>query len=83
MLGLSPRLAEGVRRKGYRLVSPDGPGERSGITAFRHPGLPSTAIAARLEQAGVDITECNGNLRARSHFYNTDGDIDWLLAELP
>ncbi|WP_216671153.1 aminotransferase class V-fold PLP-dependent enzyme [Mangrovicoccus sp. HB161399] len=83
VLGLSERMADGALRKGYRLASPAGKGERSGIAAFRHPSLPSAAIAARLEEAGIDVTDCNGALRAGAHVYNTAEDVDRMLDALP
>ena len=57
--------------------------ERSGIVSFRHPAVDSAALYERLRAADV-IVSLRGNLiRVSPHFYNTQDELDRLLAALP
>ncbi|MEX0776364.1 MAG: aminotransferase class V-fold PLP-dependent enzyme [Phycisphaeraceae bacterium] len=87
---LTARLCEGLREKGYRIFSPRGEGERSGIVIFDPPEsrdtgrIPDpTQIVADLEQQGIIIVMREGRLRASPHFYNTAGQIERLIEALP
>jgi len=82
-LRLVSRAIEGLKQKGYLIHSPQEERHRSGILTFRHPNRSSEELNARLVEAGVDVTVRQGNLRIAPHFYNDDGDIDWLLEALP
>jgi selenocysteine lyase/cysteine desulfurase len=82
-LSLISRAIEGLKRKGYLIHSPQEERHRSGILTFRHPERSSEELNERLVEAGVDVTVRQGNLRIAPHFYNDDGDIDWLLEALP
>jgi selenocysteine lyase/cysteine desulfurase len=79
---LTGRLAEGAARRGWRVESPRGDGERSGIVALSRPGVDPAAIAAQLEQRGISVAARHGWLRVSPHFYNTPDQIDALLAAL-
>jgi selenocysteine lyase/cysteine desulfurase len=86
---LTSRLCAGVESRGYRVFSPRQPGERSGIVSF-HPANPDKRgkadllkIVSDLEAKKIVIAMRDGRLRASPHFYNTDEQVDRLVAELP
>jgi len=81
---LTDRLVEGVRRKGYRVVSPREAGEASGIVAFVSDTHDHSRIVSHLKQEyRTIIAQRMGRLRASPHFYNTEAEIDALIAHLP
>jgi len=81
---LNTRLRKGLGPAGYRVLSPSGEDERSGIVAFvpRDPDLEIEMIEKSLRDSGIVIALRGGRLRASPHFYNTDDQIDRLLAVL-
>lgn len=83
ILALTQRLADALLGRGYRLLSPRGPGEGSGIVSFTHPGEPSPALLERLRRGGVIASVREGALRFSPHYYNTEDEIDTALARLP
>lgn len=90
---LTARLCDGLKSKGYRVFSPRGAGERSGIVVFDLPlplpppdgrNVPAAEkIVAELETRGIIIVVREGRLRASPHFYNTPEQIDQLVGALP
>jgi len=86
---LTGRLCDGLADKGYRVDSPKGPGERSGIVIFDRPDptvrpTPELEkIVAILEDRRIIIVVREGRLRASPHFYNTLQQIDALVDALP
>jgi len=83
VLELTSRLCEGLERRRYRLLSPRGPGESSGIVTFDSPEHDSTELERRLRESGVVATERGGCVRLSPHFYNTESEVDAVLASLP
>ena len=83
VLGLTGVLIDGLRARGYAVLSPLKDGERSGIVSFRHPRLSTEEVHGRLQHAGVDVAICVGALRASPGIHNDAGDIDALLDALP
>jgi selenocysteine lyase/cysteine desulfurase len=80
---LTARLVDGLRAKGYAILSPQGAGDTSGIVSFRHPTRPAEELQRRLQAAGVDVALCVGALRASPGVENDAGDVDALLSALP
>ena len=92
---LTQRFAEGAREKGYRIHSPrEHADERSGIVIFEPPSPPPAPEAnkaavnikrmvADLEKQNIIIVVRGGRLRMSPHFYNTDEQVDRLVAALP
>ncbi|MDP6152568.1 MAG: aminotransferase class V-fold PLP-dependent enzyme [Phycisphaeraceae bacterium] len=86
---LTTRLCEGLAAKRYRVFSPRGDGQRSGIVSFDPPGRdPSNSASAKqivadLQKLGIIIVMREGRLRASPHFYNTEAQIDRLIDALP
>ena len=80
VLGLTDRLVEGVREKGYRVISPREPGAASGIVAFKSPTHDHHAIQQHLEKEHrIIIVVSEGRLRASPHLYNSPDEIDRLI----
>jgi selenocysteine lyase/cysteine desulfurase len=66
---------------------------RAGVAALGHEPLPSPGSAIvsvpgldhlqpRLAEAGIQVSDRAGNLRASFHLYNTEADVDRLLEAL-
>jgi len=82
VLGLTDRLVEGLRSRGAELRSPRDAGQASGIVSFRLPGSDPAATKQRLRAAGIHVAARRGGVRASPHFYNSEAEIDQLLAAL-
>jgi len=80
IIELCDYLVEGLRRKGYPIVTPLTAGRRSGIVCFAAED--AVTLAERLIERDVIVSAREGNLRAGIHFYNNEDDLDRLLAEL-
>lgn len=78
---LRGRLAE----QGYRVVSPPGPNERSGIVAFDWPGREKEhdQIVKALAANNTIIASRMGHLRASPHCYNSIEQVDAMVDLLP
>ena len=83
VLGLTEQARIGLLTKGYEIVSPDAPGERSGVLAFRHPLHTAEYLEQQLGAAGIHVAVRAGNLRISPTFYNDNSEIDRFLAALP
>ncbi len=84
ILSLTDRLVDGLRNKGYRVISSRTAGEASGIVAFFSDAHDPNRIQQHLqaEHRIVIAVRC-GRLRASPHFYNTESEIDQLIEALP
>jgi selenocysteine lyase/cysteine desulfurase len=89
VLDLGDRLRAGLEALGARIISPEGPAEaRSGITIFNMYDEPEDdgRLLDRLLERKIYLaqryTSGIGGLRASTHFFNDDGDVDALLAAL-
>lgn len=81
---LTDRVVEGVRRKGYRVVSSRESAEASGIVAFVSDTHDHNRIVNHLRQEyRTVIAARSGRLRVSPHFYNTEEEVDGLLDCLP
>jgi selenocysteine lyase/cysteine desulfurase len=84
LAGLSDYLCEELSRKNYSIVSSRLPGEKSQIVSVTPPeGLSSHDVFKGLEAANVIVSSRSGVLRIAPHFFNTEGDIDALVRNLP
>jgi selenocysteine lyase/cysteine desulfurase len=84
VLDLTWRLIEGLRERGLTVVTPAArPEERSAIVTFS-AGSPDVnrALCARLSERGIGISLKAGRCRVSPGFYNTEEEIDRLLAAL-
>ena len=82
VLALTDQLCEGLKQKGYTIVSSRRPGEDSGIVAFTHPTRNHTELVNELKAKKIVIIQREGRLRASPHFYNSAEQVDQLLANL-
>ncbi|MFN4242137.1 MAG: aminotransferase class V-fold PLP-dependent enzyme [Tepidisphaerales bacterium] len=77
---LGDHLTDGLRDKGYTVVSPREDDRWSGSVCFIRQGLDVAAEAQRLRQDHrIEIVAREGRLRASPHFYNTADELDRLL----
>ncbi len=84
LLQLTDRLAQGVREKGYRVVSSRSPREASGIVAFFSDVHTADPVQHHLQnEHRIVIAVRAGRLRASPHVYNTEREIDQLIEALP
>ncbi len=82
ILDLTDRLIEGLRSKDYRLLTPTGESERSGIVVFESGRHTSADLVERLRSENVIGAERAG-VRLSPHFYNSEAEIDQVLGLLP
>lgn len=79
---LTQRLVQGLRARGFPVLSPRAHGETSGIVSFQVPGEPVGRSVERLREQRIFVVARRGGVRASPHFYNSEGEIDSLLAAL-
>lgn len=85
VLALASRVADGLAERGFQVISSRRPGEASGIVTAVHPTDPALngeALCARLAEQDIITTARAGRFRVAPHFYNTEEEIDRLLAAL-
>ncbi len=80
VLDLTAYLIDGLERKGLEVISPHATEkERSGVVSFVPKGDPA-AVAAKLLENSVVISQRGNFIRVSPHFYNTTEEIDRLLS---
>jgi selenocysteine lyase/cysteine desulfurase len=81
VLGLTTRLGEGLRERGYEIVEPwpHKPNEASGIISFRRPGSPAQEVLRDLTANGIVARVHSDFVRLSPHFYNTDEEVNRVL----
>jgi selenocysteine lyase/cysteine desulfurase len=82
VLKLTEDLVRGLAERGARVLSPRADGLASGIVSFTVPGEPPERTARRLIEKRVFVVARRGGVRASPHFYNSEDEIDQLLAGL-
>ena len=80
VLKVTEHLIEGLKKKGRKIQSPIQPDRRSGIVVFEDPE-PMTTYE-KLKKQNITVAARVGALRASPHYYNTEEEIDKLLAAL-
>ncbi len=80
---LQDLLVEGLRGKGYRVVSSLRDGERSGILSFDRPGDDPDALVSALKQDQIICLRRGDAVRLSPHFYNNADDVARAIAALP
>jgi selenocysteine lyase/cysteine desulfurase len=83
ILHLGARAVEGLKGKGYEVLSPQQEGERSGITVFRSGKLDMSRLLVDLRSRGFALGFPCGAIRISPHYYNNEDDIDRLISALP
>jgi selenocysteine lyase/cysteine desulfurase len=74
VLGLTGQLRDGLVARGYSVLSPDLPRERSGILTVRCRRDPVEVVAA-LRARGILANARGGGVRLSPHFYCDDEDV--------
>jgi selenocysteine lyase/cysteine desulfurase len=82
ILALTGRLLDGLDARGCEILTRREKDRRLGIVAFRHATEPSAAVFKRLLQRRIVGALRRGCVRISPHFYNTDGQVDEVLAAL-
>jgi kynureninase len=77
---LTDRLLDGCAAAGLAVTVAPRPEERSAIVMIGHHDAPRAVRALARQRVIVDARQ--GQLRVSPHFYNTEEDVDRLLAEL-
>lgn len=77
---LNDRLIAGVDDLGGSVVTPHDPAKRGALVCIRSTDAPR--LVAGLGEDGIVTSERDGNLRISAHAYNTEGDVDVVLASL-
>ena len=82
---LTDRLIEGLRTKGYSIVSPRDKWQWSGIVSFtaKKPTDHDSIFRTLRREHKTEVAVREGRLRASPHFYNTEDQIDRLIEHLP
>ncbi|MCA9996275.1 MAG: aminotransferase class V-fold PLP-dependent enzyme [Anaerolineales bacterium] len=83
VLALTDLLCAKVEERGYEVITPRGEREKSGIVIFRSPRHASQQLLDRLTASNILVSLRNGGIRVSPHFYNTEAEIEQLLAQLP
>lgn len=82
ILALGARAVEGLKSRGFKVLSPQGDGQRSGITVFSHPSGNNGRLLVELRKRKITVGYPCGNIRISPHYYNNEDDIDTLLEAL-
>ena len=81
--GLVRRLAAGLDREQFELISGEDAGSQSSMVLFRHhDSRRQELIHQALAGEGIDVALRMGRLRISPHLYNTSDDIQRTLAVL-
>ncbi|MBS1812288.1 MAG: aminotransferase class V-fold PLP-dependent enzyme [Acidobacteria bacterium] len=83
VLSLTDYLAERLNEIGYQVVSSRREGESSAIVCCRHERYSADDLYDLLNVRNIITTPRVGRLRISPHFYNTQEEIDDLIAALP
>lgn len=82
ILELAARLADGLRSRGFQVLSDGFQGGRTGIVAAGKPGLDAAAAVRELKARGIVAAERLGRIRLAPHVYNREDQVDRAVAEL-
>jgi selenocysteine lyase/cysteine desulfurase len=77
---LNTRLIDGLGEIGADVVTPADPARRGPLVCVRSTDAPG--LVASLAEDNITCSLRDSNLRVAAHLYNTDEDIDTLLAAL-
>jgi selenocysteine lyase/cysteine desulfurase len=80
VLALHERLLAGLDDLGARVVTPRQPEGRGALLCVASTDAP--ALVAALDEDGIDTSSRDGNLRLSPHAYNSNEDVDAILAAL-
>jgi selenocysteine lyase/cysteine desulfurase len=81
-MALADRAADGLRRLDFQLAGDRRDGEASMIVAAVHPRAAVADLVAGLEAKNIIVADRAGRLRVAPHVYNSEEEIDRMLAGL-
>ncbi|MDE0961583.1 MAG: hypothetical protein OSB73_00510 [Candidatus Latescibacteria bacterium] len=76
------RRCRGLEQLGYSILSSREDGHKPGIVPFKHSTLPSFELYNLLLANRIQGNERAGYIRLSPHFYNSEEEIDEVLALL-
>jgi len=79
---LTDHLAQGLLQRGYQMLTPRLPGERSGILTVCHPQRSAHELWERLRAARIVAAVREGGVRLSPHLYNTFDEMDAVIDAL-
>jgi len=82
IIELTDYLCMKLMERGYRIFSPRGEKEKSGIVSFYPKRLEAERIWAALRRKGFITSARQGRIRVSPHFYNTFDELDLLVDEV-
>ncbi len=80
VLKVTEHLVEGLKKKGRRVVTPLQSDRRSGIVVFEDAD--PRATFEKLKSLNITVASRVKSIRVSPHYYNTEDEIDKLLAAL-
>ena len=80
---LTDRLVDGLRNADYRVLSPRGASEWSGIVTFDSPLHETEALHRMLRSHQIIGARRGGGIRISPHFYNTEEEVLRVVDALP
>ncbi|MBI4552479.1 MAG: aminotransferase class V-fold PLP-dependent enzyme [Candidatus Latescibacteria bacterium] len=80
---LTDGLIEGLRRKDYRILSPRGDDEWSGIVTFASDRYSVQDLHKTLRSQNIITARRGGGVRVSPHYYNTEDELRRVVEALP
>jgi cysteine desulfurase/selenocysteine lyase len=83
VIAITDHLCHLLERRGLRVFSPRGRGEKSGIVSFYPGRYKAEKVWVHLLQEGFVTSARQGRIRVSPHFYNTFEEMERLVKALP
>ena len=83
LLLLTSTLIDHLQNKGYRIVSPRGKEEWSGIVTFMSDRYDTESLHHTLRSKHIMGAKRGGDIRISPHFYNTEEEVLRVVDALP
>lgn len=80
ILDLNQRVIEGAKQKGLKPVYQFEWARRSGIALIQRDGVAAPEMLAMLNANQIFASVRNGSIRVAAHYYNTEAEIDQIIA---
>ncbi|MGD9610509.1 MAG: aminotransferase class V-fold PLP-dependent enzyme [Desulfovibrionaceae bacterium] len=80
IFAVQDRLRAGLLDRGFTILSPQGPTERSSILSFAHPD--PVGVFRYFMEHGVMVSPRGAGIRLSPHFYNNATDVDRFFERL-
>ena len=80
ILELRGYAVERLSRLSVEVLTSDAANERSGIVVFDVSGVPAETVRDRCRREGIVVSCRGGGVRISPHAYNTQDEIDQLIA---